>query len=301
MINIHFYDEDFIAPRKELTYENLCSYLKKTLNLDNLQNYFFEYLIKNDDNSEGIYCLLNEKTFNKFLDNNVTDIFVYRSLEETQNYKDNKEDNIIHVKEEQEEDNPNFYEDDNIDENNNININNIQEDNFLKEKIKQTIINQQKQKIREERLKQEKEKKKKEIIKQQNEIKINFQNANDKININKNLDNDMDNQEIINIIDQNFEKFRENLINESKVQSSKIIMESKLKIQEENANDNDIETPSSVEIHEGCVCNGCGDFPIIGIRYKCVECKDFDYCEKCHADKKFIHKHPFYKLRFVIQ
>ena len=301
MINIHFYDKDFIAPRKQLTYENLCSYLKKTLNLDNPQNYFIEYFIKNDDNSEGIYCLLNEKKFNNFLDNNVTDIFVYRTFEETHTYKDNKEDNIIHVQEEQEGDNPNFYEDDNIDENNNININNIQEDNFLKEKIKQTIINQQKQKIREERLKQEKELKEKERIKQKNEIKINFQNANDIINTHKNLGNDIDNQEIINIIDQNFEKFRENLINESKVQSSKIIMESKLKLQEDNNIENEPETPSSVEIHEGCVCNGCGDFPIIGIRYKCVECKDFDYCEKCHADKKFIHKHPFYKLRFVIQ
>ena len=300
MITIHFYEKVFKTPRKEQTYESFFSYIKKSLNLDNPQNYFYEYLTKIDDNSEGIYCLLNKNTFNQFLDDNVTDIFIYRSLEETKNYKDNNKEEEMQEKDEQEEENPNFYEDDNIEENNIIDINNIQEDNYLKEKIKQTIINQQKQKIREERLKQERAKK--ERIKQQNELKIsNLQNANNKINIMNNLDNDIDNQEIINIIDQNFEKFRENLINESKVQTSKILMESKLKLQEDNDNENDIETPSSVEIHNGSVCNGCGDFPIIGIRYKCVECKDFDFCEKCHAENKFIHKHPFYKLRFIIQ
>jgi hypothetical protein len=28
-------------------------------------------------------------------------------------------------------------------------------------------------------------------------------------------------------------------------------------------------------------CNGCGEMPIINVRYKCDNCFDFDFCEKC--------------------
>ena len=29
-------------------------------------------------------------------------------------------------------------------------------------------------------------------------------------------------------------------------------------------------------------CNGCQEVPIQGVRYKCDNCFDFDYCEKCY-------------------
>lgn len=29
-------------------------------------------------------------------------------------------------------------------------------------------------------------------------------------------------------------------------------------------------------------CNGCSEMPIQGVRYKCDNCFDFDFCEKCH-------------------
>ena len=180
---------------------------------------------------------------------------------------------------------PNFYQEDNIDDNN---INNIQQENYLKEKAKQKIINEQKRKIRESKLKHEREKEEKK--KSTNAIIIRFQNDD-------NIENDEDNKKIVDIIEKNFETFKENLINESKIQSTQIVMESKLKFEDKQ----DIETPNSVEVHKGSVCNGCGEFPIIGIRYQCVECKDFDYCEKCHEEKKYIHKHPFYKLRFMLE
>jgi next-to-BRCA1 protein 1 len=47
------------------------------------------------------------------------------------------------------------------------------------------------------------------------------------------------------------------------------------------------------ETHWSYICDGCGMAPIKGIRYHCKECDDFDYCEKCHAEKKDAHGHPF--------
>ena len=47
------------------------------------------------------------------------------------------------------------------------------------------------------------------------------------------------------------------------------------------------------EIHWSYICDGCEMAPIKGIRYHCKECNDFDFCEKCHAEKKDEHKHKF--------
>lgn len=36
-------------------------------------------------------------------------------------------------------------------------------------------------------------------------------------------------------------------------------------------------------VHEGVVCDGCEMTPIVGIRFKCHECPDFDLCASCEA------------------
>lgn len=48
-------------------------------------------------------------------------------------------------------------------------------------------------------------------------------------------------------------------------------------------------------IHPGVECDGCGQFPIKGIRYKCTFLPDFDYCEHCEAQNN--HQYPFFKIR----
>ena len=117
-------------------------------------------------------------------------------------------------------------------------------------------------------------------------------------NLNENKNNNISNK-LNEIINKNLDKLKNDLINESSVQLSQIVMESKIKNNIEKEEDN-IRTPSSVEEHTGISCNGCGICPIYGIRYKCIICSDFDYCEKCEEEKGYVHDHPLYKLRFKI-
>jgi len=42
-------------------------------------------------------------------------------------------------------------------------------------------------------------------------------------------------------------------------------------------------------------CDGCNAYPIVGYRYKCAVCENFDYCEKCEATIE--HNHPFLKIK----
>ena len=47
-------------------------------------------------------------------------------------------------------------------------------------------------------------------------------------------------------------------------------------------------------IHDRCECDGCGMFPILGPRYKCSVCKNFDFCSKCEEFSD--HEHAFLKI-----
>lgn len=46
--------------------------------------------------------------------------------------------------------------------------------------------------------------------------------------------------------------------------------------------------------HIGIICDGCELGPIIGKRYKCLECQNYDLCENCES--KNIHMHPMMRL-----
>jgi len=51
-------------------------------------------------------------------------------------------------------------------------------------------------------------------------------------------------------------------------------------------------------IHRRVTCDGCGQKPLVGIRYKCTVCNDFDLCETC--ENKHIHpeNHPLIKIKY---
>lgn len=46
--------------------------------------------------------------------------------------------------------------------------------------------------------------------------------------------------------------------------------------------------------HIGVTCDDCQVQPIVGKRFKCLVCPNFDLCEKCEA--KAIHGHPMARL-----
>jgi hypothetical protein len=54
-------------------------------------------------------------------------------------------------------------------------------------------------------------------------------------------------------------------------------------------------------IHYGIKCYKCHTNPIVGIRYKCLECESYDLCEECEAKYGKSHGHAFLKLRNTSQ
>mmetsp|Transcript_17125 Transcript_17125/g.17009 ORF Transcript_17125/g.17009 Transcript_17125/m.17009 type:complete len:417 (-) Transcript_17125:38-1288(-) len=56
-----------------------------------------------------------------------------------------------------------------------------------------------------------------------------------------------------------------------------------------------VENNKSEIVQERVTCDSCGVSPIIGHRYKCSVCQNFDFCSKCEASVD--HEHPFIKIR----
>jgi len=47
-------------------------------------------------------------------------------------------------------------------------------------------------------------------------------------------------------------------------------------------------------VYHEATCDGCREYPIVGTRYHCSVCNDFDFCEHCWKTRR--HPHPFYKI-----
>ena len=52
--------------------------------------------------------------------------------------------------------------------------------------------------------------------------------------------------------------------------------------------------------HYGIKCSNCNKFPIIGCRYKCIICENFNICEQCETKIGIIHSHTLLKINSPI-
>ena len=102
---------------------------------------------------------------------------------------------------------------------------------------------------------------------------------------NKEIEEDEFNKNIENIISSNIDNIKDDIIHSILLESSKI--QQKTKINKVN--------PTNNYIHKNYECDICKMHPIKGIRYHCLECNDYDICEKC--EEKFSHQHPLYKVK----
>lgn len=57
---------------------------------------------------------------------------------------------------------------------------------------------------------------------------------------------------------------------------------------------------SSGAVHVGISCDGCGQSPIVGLRFKCGTCADFDYCQSCEAKNGHAADHSFIKMKVPV-
>jgi hypothetical protein len=82
-------------------------------------------------------------------------------------------------------------------------------------------------------------------------------------------------------------------LNESKNIQLEILKEIKM------LNEKNSISKQEKNIHIGVSCNGCGKTTITGIRYKCLFCNDFDFCEDCESQSKIQHdpNHSFIKIK----
>ena len=108
--------------------------------------------------------------------------------------------------------------------------------------------------------------------------------------------------------DLNEEEDKE-LTEEEKIKKSlRLMVRSKLKNLEKNIISelcNDIKNSQLIPnqningriVHKGVKCNQCGKNNIIGIRYKCSTCPNYNLCEDCEEDSTHDEDHIFVKIR----
>ena len=117
------------------------------------------------------------------------------------------------------------------------------------------------------------------------EPKIEIKYSIPEIDININKKNQQNFPEPINELFEQFEDIEDNYYN-SKILSE--ISESKLRINQQSKNIMN----SSLMLHQGIKCEKCQTLPIIGHRYKCPKCLNYNLCEECEQLNSEIEFHP---------
>ena len=103
------------------------------------------------------------------------------------------------------------------------------------------------------------------------------------------------------------QKEEKELTEEEKIKESiRLLVQNKLKdlennimsqIISKNINSKSIINNQKYVIHKGIKCNECGMNDIIGIRYKCSKCPNYNLCENCEENTEHDENHMFVKIR----
>lgn len=99
------------------------------------------------------------------------------------------------------------------------------------------------------------------------------------------------NKTVSDIVNANIEKVREELINKTVLETSRAV---------EKVMNSSVYSKNE-SVHKNVTCDGCGVFPIVGDRYKCTVCHDYDLCDSCEANNGESHAHPFVKHRKPVE
>ena len=193
------------------------------------------------------------------------------------NIQNNSNSNISNNKENNYNDNENNNKEDNynIFENNNKNENNNKEDNFLENNNNYESNN--------------------------NNEKNNNNNNNSDINniINNNQDiNSKIHDVITSIVKEKMKKIQEELIDDIyknvQIKENEDILNKEVN---ENMELSILNKDSlSLAVHKGIKCNECNCQEIVGPRFKCLKCEDYNLCQKCEEETEHYIDHIFIKI-----
>ncbi len=212
--------------------------------------------INDNNNKENNY---DEKNLN--IDNIQNNSNSNISINKENNYNDNENNN--------KEDNYNIFE------NNNKNENNNKEDNFLENNNNYENNN--------------------------NNEKNNNNNNNSDINniINNNQDiNSKIHDVITSIVKEKMKKIEEELIDDIyknvQIKENEDILNKEVN---ENMELSILNKDSlSLAVHKGIKCNECNCQEIVGPRFKCLKCEDYNLCQKCEEETEHYIDHIFIKI-----
>ncbi len=212
-------------------------------------------------------------------------------------------------------------------------INNLEKENQENKELKEKINNLEKEnqelKINLEKIENSNSEKNKEIKRLNEKLKMKKKEGNKNsveiIKKNKDEINELykENLQLMSIqlkgfCENQFQKFQQSILNKSLELNKSFLNNQKqqfYKITEENNGIYKYDKIQTLEdksqkenklVDKGYQCNICNQNPLLGIRYKCENCYDYNLCEKCYYDvlnekqKHFNHK-SFIKIDKVIE
>ena len=317
-IILNFYDEEIKIkiPNKYSNFKKLISeqYLLDPSDTEELVVYFFDsskskHYVKNNNDFLSLQAATKQKQITVYLDIH-EDSKLFKN--ENKNLISNNNENDNNDKNDKNDNNNNNDNNDNNDKNYNNNdiIIKSKDNNQIKDNdINAKIINDA-EKLKKEILEKENmlkeiiEKEKKEMLRKKEEVKKQAELSNLKKTIEefkkkkaliekeneskkKKEKEDLEN-EVSNLIINNFEKIKESLIKDT-INESIVLVDKQFQKRSELS--------INKEVHVDFECCSCNIKPIVGIRYMCPNKNNINFCESCELLIGEEYSLPLLKIR----